>query len=323
LNPITWLPVAIASYLLLSINGSVDRAIVHQEKTKPIVISFWVAIFSVATAGLVIIGFLPVPFADAFSFEFASAGITALAILAGTMTQAGLLFMYRSLEKGEATRVLSTMGALIPITSFVTAYIFLDERLESLAVVGFVFLIVATIVLTINPSKKKKSQNKAWITNTIIAALILGTQSIIAKYVFDNYHFISAFALTGVGAGVYVAIISLLSKNVRNEIAAALGKKTKSKKKTKRSNQVSFIFANSILGGVAVILLNYAISLGSPTLVNALRGVQYAGIFAIALLLANKYPKLLDEDLSAKSIRLKLSGIVLIIIGVILLAASS
>jgi len=320
---IAWLPVAIASYLLLAINGTVDRAIVHQEKTKPIVISFWVAIFSVATAALVLIGFLPVPFAEAFRFEAASLQITALAIIAGTMTQAGLLFMYRALEEGEATRVLSTMGALIPITSFAGAYYFLGERLESLAIAGFLLLIVATVVLTINPRKLAKAPHQKWIANAILAALILGSQSIVAKYVFDNYHFISAFALTGIGAGLYVLIIATLSQNVRSEIYGALGKKTKSTKKVQHSKQVSFIFANSILGGVAVILLNYAISLGSPTLVNSLRGVQYAGIFIIALFLARIYPKLLDEDLSSRSILLKIVGIVLIINGVVLLAIAS
>jgi hypothetical protein len=215
-----------------------------------------------------------------------------LAMLAGFATQAALLHMYRALEYGEATRVLSVMGGLVPIVSFVGAYIFLDERLDSLAIVGFIVLILATIVLTLNPSKIKTKGHAKWIVNITVASVIFGLQAVLAKHVYDNYQFISAYSLGGLGAGVYVATIALVSKNVRREIAGLIGKKPSKKTKTKttRSNQVVWIFANSLLGGLAVILINFSISLGSPTLVGSLRGVQYAGIFIIALVLAHSYP---------------------------------
>lgn len=323
---ILWLPLAIGSYLLLSVNGVVDRAIVHQEKTKPIVISFWVALFSVATFALILLGFLPGEQFENMSLQNIDGDIILLAVLGGFMTQAGLLFMYRALEYGEATRVLSIMGALTPIASFIGAYLYLDERLESITTVAFVLLIIATVILTIEPNKKSQATHVKWIINAVLASAFIGAQAVVIKHVFNNAEFISAFALTGLGAGVYVLVIAALSGDVRKEIKGLLGlNKTKSKKKKKNqtSSQVKWIFANSILGGVAVMLLNLSIDLGSPTLVNALRGVQYAGVFLIALLLAKKLPKLLEEDLSRKSITLKLSGIALIIGGVVILAVSA
>ncbi len=75
-----------------------------------------------------------------------------------------------------------------------------------------------------------------------------------------------------------------------------------------------------MLGGLSVILTNFAISQGSPTLVGALRGVQYAGIFIIALIMSKIYPKLLDEDLSKRAVIIKSLGIMLTISGIALLA---
>ena len=318
----TWLPLAIIAYMLAAVSGATDRAIVHKEKTAPIVISFWVALFSVATFALILIGFLPFEFASAFKFEMASTNIMLLALLAGFMTQAALLYMYRALEYGEATRVLSVMGGLVPIVSFIAAYLFLDERLEMLAIAGFVVLILATIILTLNPHKLSVKGSSKWIVNIIVASILLGTQAVLAKYVFTEYHFISAYATTGLGAGLYALLITLVSKNVRNEISGSFKAKKKTNKQATHSSQLVWIFGNSMLGGLAVILLNLAISLGSPTLVGALRGVQYAGIFIIAFILAGKYPNLLDEDLSRMSVLLKTLGIVLTINGIILLALS-
>lgn len=318
---IAWLPLAIVSYLMQAVNGAIDRAIVHKEVTPPIVISLWVAVFSILTFGLVLLGFVPGEMFADFKFQSPSALLLSLSLLAGFMSQAGLFYMFTALEYGEATRVLSSLGAVTPIVALVSAYVFLGERLGLSALLAFGVLVSATIVLSLKSGRKADSSSK-WILSMLVAAVFLGSQSVVAKYVFDNYHFISAFALTGLGAGIYALFIALVSADVRKEISAVFGRPSKSSgsETPRTSAQVYWIIGNSALGGIAVIILNLAIKLGSPTLVNALRGVQYAGVFLIALLLAQKYPGLLDEDLSKRSIILKLIGIVLIVCGVLLLA---
>lgn len=320
MSALTWLPIAIVAFLLAAVTATVDRAIVHKEQTKPIVISFWVSLFSIATAALVLIGFLPFGFAENFKFEFGPSNIMVLAMLSGFLGQIGILKMYRALRYGEVTRVLSVMGGLAPIVSFVAAYIFLSERLGGLALLSFVLLILATVILTLNPKKRSQKARHKWVLSIILASIVFGIQAVLAKYVYDNYHFISAYSVSGLGAGIYVLAIALLSKNVRQELAGIFDNKSKTKKKTTRSKQVYLIFGNSMIGGVSVILTNLAISMGSPTLVGALRGVQYAGIFVIALVLAKIYPKVLDEDFSKKAIIIKSIGIMLTISGITLLA---
>jgi hypothetical protein len=74
---------------------------------------------------------------------------------------------------------------------------------------------------------------------------------------------------------------------------------------------------------LGVIILNLALKLGPASLVNALRGLQYVGIFIIALLLSRIYPKLLKEEMTAQSMRQKLAGIAIIGTGLALLTLVS
>jgi hypothetical protein len=140
------------------------------------------------------------------------------------------------------------------------------------------------------------------------------------KLAFEEYHFISAYALTSLGALVYAGLLVSASPMVRRSLhtSPAPPKRKLHESKT----HVGLIFSNAAVGSIAAILLNLALDLGSPTIVNALRGVQYAAVFVIVLLLSRALPNLLDEQLNRSIIVLKLSGIVLVANGVVLIALS-
>ena len=76
---------------------------------------------------------------------------------------------------------------------------------------------------------------------------------------------------------------------------------------------------NQCLGAVGFFLLNYAISLASVTLVNALQGVQYAFILLFVVLAAKWNPKLLKERITPMIITEKIFAIILIGEGLVLL----
>ena len=316
-----WLPLALLAYFMLAANGTIDRIIVHKEVTKPVVVSFWVAVFSVPTIAILLVGLLPVPFADEFTYVAPNASQLLKIIASGFMVQAALLFMYKALHDSEATRVLSAMGAIVPIVTLVASYFLLNERLGRLSALAVVVLILGTVTLTLKTTKKTRRLGSQWIVNTILASFVFALQSVIIKQVYDEFHFISAFALMSLGALLYLMVLVLASRHVRELVIPHGHGAPKAKKDTK--SQVVLIFINSMLGGVAVIILNAAIAQGSPTLVNSLRGVQYAAIFVIAVMLANKHPHLLDEELSKRSVIQKISGIMLVTIGVAILAAAT
>lgn len=307
-----WLVLTISSYILQAINGAIDRVIVHKNKTSPEIVSFWISIFSLSTVGLLLIGLLPFDFADNFKFVSPTPSLLFLVLAAGVLTQAGLLFMYKALEDGEATRVLSIMGAVTPIVALGYGYLALGDTLSSNSLFAFILLILGAVVLTY---RSEGSSTNVWIFFAVTSSVILGIQSVIAKGIFNNYQFISAYALMSLGS-VMFGLYLFSKRSVRDEL---LNSGSKSKKKSSKSSLPLIIF-NTIIGGLAVIIFNLAIKLGNPALVNSLRGVQYAFVFVIALALAKNYPILLDEVLNKKVITIKIMGIILVINGIILLA---
>lgn len=81
----------------------------------------------------------------------------------------------------------------------------------------------------------------------------------------------------------------------------------------------SVFMANKALAAGAFILLNYAISLGSVTVANALQGTQYVFLLLLATAVSVGWPKLFREELSRMAVWQKVSGIVLVSLGVVLL----
>ena len=77
---------------------------------------------------------------------------------------------------------------------------------------------------------------------------------------------------------------------------------------------------SQLFGGVAFVLISYAITLASPTLINALQGVQYGILLVLALLAWVIRPNLLKEQFTRKEIVLKIFGVIIISAGVLLVA---
>ena len=72
----------------------------------------------------------------------------------------------------------------------------------------------------------------------------------------------------------------------------------------------------------ARLALNLALKLGPVSIVNGLKGLQYVGLFVVALVLSRWLPRLLSEELSGQSLRQKLVGIAVIGAGLFLVTVS-
>ena len=75
------------------------------------------------------------------------------------------------------------------------------------------------------------------------------------------------------------------------------------------------VFTNKFLSIIANLLSQYAIAIGSVTLVNALGGIQYGFLFLMILLSTKFWPKVIKEFFTKKELVLQSIGIVLLIGG--------
>jgi drug/metabolite transporter (DMT)-like permease len=318
MNAALWFPLAVLAYSMFAVTGVIDKIVVSNKIKNPLVVSFWVSLFGIPSATILLVGLLPLPFVPAFRFEMPPIEALALITVAGLLLQLALMTNYVALSRGEATRVVAAIGAGTPVFALIFAYAILGERLGLLSYAAFGLLLAGAIVMFARPGR--------WLGWPLFLALLsaaLGAlQSVVLKLIYQDNHFISSFALLGLGNVVYCAALVVLVPGVRKNLARALPKRGKKPAAKRVASSGGFwILFNSGFGSLGVIVLNLALKLGPVSLVNALRGLQYVGLFLIALLLSHVFPKLLKEEMSAQTIYQKLLAIGLIGAGLALLTA--
>ena len=216
--------------------------------------------------------------------------------------------MMVALKKGDASRVTPFIGGISPLVIFILAFWFLDERLAISQIGAFFVILAGTFLISLN--LKGGGIRKVFLI-ALPAGIFFAISYVITKYVYLNQSFISAFVWIRIGAFI-AALILLIPPKFRRAIFGNI-------KKSSSDSKIVFGLGQ-LAGALSAILVNVAIFLASVSLVNALQGIQYVFLFIIILLLKNKHPKLLDEDLSRKVYIQKAISIGLIVLGLFLIA---
>ncbi|MCD4762330.1 hypothetical protein K8R32_05230, partial [bacterium] len=63
----------------------------------------------------------------------------------------------------------------------------------------------------------------------------------------------------------------------------------------------------------------WAISLGNVALINSIQGTQYIFLLLIVVLLARRFPKILEEELGGGVLMQKIIGTTLVVLGLYML----
>jgi drug/metabolite transporter (DMT)-like permease len=160
-----------------------------------------------------------------------------------------------------------------------------------------------------------KHDAKGWhptaLKNAVIAAFLFSLSFIFSKYIFDESNFITGMVWTRLGFFI-TAMALLLSKQARKHIFNA-------PKQAKLKN-IALYYGARANGTVAGFLQNYAISLGSVTIVNSMQGVQFVFLLGLTAWFSKYYPNILKEEFSKSLILQKLVAIVFITIGLVILS---
>lgn len=293
-----WIFIAIIGYLLLAAVNIIDKVLLSKYVTNSFVYTFFVGILGLVAFVLAPFGlYLP----DAF--------MLAISLIGGGFFILALLLLFYALREGEASRVVPFTGGLIPLFIFVFSYLFLGERLGFKEIIAFFILITGGIIITIMPGASKK-----WVLKNffimISASLAFAISYVMSKYVYNELGFITGFVWLRVGSFIG-ALFILFSKSVRKDI-----KKIWYKIKVKGK---LYYLGNQAFGGMGFFFINYAISLASVSLVNALQGMQYVFVMVIAFIVSRFKPELMPEKISKNIIIQKVFAIVLIVLGIYLL----
>jgi drug/metabolite transporter (DMT)-like permease len=309
----SWILVAVSAYLILAIANLLDKFLVDNVLLSAKAYAFAACLLS-NVVFLAAPWFLKWPGLYWFGFDLLMGGIFAVA----------LWFLYEALRRGEAARVLVIIGGSTPIFSLLLSLCLFKERLVANEWLGLLCLLIGIVIIACLPQTRsfltrvmhhlrlKHEMKAGGLIFAVASALAFSVYFIGTKFAYGSQPFASAFIWTKVGAGLFV-LLFLVRRRDRQELKASLTKKHPAK------NKFLVVF-NQLLGSVGFILQNYAISLGSVVLVNALQGVQYAFLLIISAGLALLAPKLLKETFSWRIILQKLAAVAVIGLGLYILA---
>lgn len=304
-----WIILAIFSYLLISIQTVLDKFLISSKRVShPVVYSFYSGALSFFTIFL----FAP------FGFHLIAARELALSIISGLIFAYGVLSLFFAINRSQASQVVPVVGAVIPIATYIFSLIFGWESLNFWQIAGVLFLIFGGLLISFDFPLKKIDGKKFFsgFYFSILSGMLLGGGFAIFKELYENDSFSNVFIWTRLGL-FSGALTYLLISDWRTRILRSFKAVSKNRKENVRT-VVLFIF-NKILGGTGSAMANYAIFLGSVTIVNALVSVEYIFIFILGLVLSRWYPKIFHERWGFWNIVQKISAIIIITIGIILI----
>ncbi len=293
----SWILLTIIANFLSAIVSITDKHIVSNTKMRPISYTFYSGIFQ-------ILYILAIPI---FGFRVPELQYLLLGIFDGALFIFTLLVFYKALRIGEASRVVPTVGAAVPIFTASLAYLMLGEKLTNWQFLSFVFLVLGGMLISSKISRGKMVAIKG-ILVAILAGFLFALYYTLLKLLYLNAGFFDSFLIIQIGGFLGSALL-LLSKKHRKEIFDIPS--------TISRGTTSVMLPAKLIAAFSALILNYAISIeGSKiTVINALQAMQYGFLLFLAVILSKKIPSLFHEQLSQNVILQKVAAIILITVG--------
>ena len=291
--------IAIVAHGLIGVSLVWDKVLLRQPETKSLAnYVFWLGAMS-------IFGVLLIP----FGFKLPSAGMAGLAFVAGAIQLAAVWFYYAALKRGEASQALAVMGGFSPLATALIAIALLSAPFRGASEMGFALMVAGGFVMFL-------SERLNW--RTILPAILLssglfGLTNVLQKVVFDSVGFVTGYVFFTIGT--FIGALALLLRPLwREQILRHSEHASPSSK--------FWYFVNRFLSGVGSFLIFFAISKGSPAVVDAISGVRYVIIFLGAYGITRLRPQWLREDFQGRVLIGKCFATALIVAGLVLVGLS-
>jgi uncharacterized membrane protein len=236
-----------------------------------------------------------------------------------------LYLMYLAFLHSEVSHVAPLIGAFVPLFILAVSGIFLGERISGAQIFGIILLSFGTLLISIQKKQPHHDFNTS-IKFGIISAALFSIFHITAKLLYTKFGFShGVFYLWGT-IGI-IGLSMLWHRDVRAVIFPDQSFWQRNKRKLAQhfsatSNtrlQILTVAADKLLSALGIFLVQYAVSLGSVTKVNALSGYQFGLLVVLVALMSKFSPRLFRESYQDGEFKQEIVAVAFIAVGLVYL----
>ena len=298
-----WFIIAFIAFFLLAIAAVIDKFLLTKSRIVPVSYAFY-AVFLGALASSALLFF-------SRDFYFPQAELGTL-VMGGVAFYFGLYFLFLAVQKSEVSKVNPLSISLTPLFVFLLSLFLAVEFFSAPKFLAILLIILGSYFLSQVGLPKTRLTSQGWLF-ILATCLMFAVSNTFSKIAYNELSFITAF--------VWLRWISLATALIFTAVfggwRAALDLK---EIETKKNRQKWLAFAiGQAAGGSGVILMQYAISLGSVTIVTALNGLQFFFVMLIVYVLSKFYPQILREDIQRRFVWQKVFWSLVIFSGVMII----
>ncbi len=296
----SWIFFAIVSPALNGTSVLIDKFLIEKKVKDPILLTIFGGIIVFVGAAII--------FAIRGMGTLAPAQIGIL-LLAGALSEVALVPYYRALSFDDASRIVP-LFQIIPIFVLVLSYVVLGETLGPRELAAFIFIFSGSFLLATQGSTAGvfRIRKSAWFV--LAASLMWALPVVLFKLVVIHQSFWESVAYDLLGNAIGAAALFM-----------AYHRRFFAEFKSVRAKTWSLITMNEGVFFFGRLSGFFALALGPVALVSVLGNLNPLFVFLFGLVLSFWLPNILKEDVSRKTIGIKIAAIVLVFIGASFLVA--
>ena len=302
-----WFLIVTGGYLFSAVANVLDKFLLGSKRISSApVYAFYVGLFGLGA-------FVLAP----FGLTIPSSNIILLCLISGMLFFAGILLLYFAFEIAEASRVAPVVGAIIPLVTFALSIMLGLDQFSTWQIWGVGSLIFGGLLISFDlPLKLGKKKFFSGFYYALAAGFIIAIAYLMFKNISHHESFITWYIWTR--AGGFLGTLGLLLIPIwRKDILQSFHSVRKDKKQAITTGGI--FLGNKIVGGISTFMLNYAIGLGSVTLINSLVSIQYIFVLVIVAILSKTKAHVFQEKLLFWDWAQKVVAIVIIAVGMVLI----
>lgn len=219
-------------------------------------------------------------------------------------------YMY-ALEEEEASIVVP-LFQLIPLWGYLFSYLILDERLTPIQLIGSLFIIIGSGLITMEVDEENKIRFKRRIILLMLLSTVLfAFYETVFKLIAVDVGFVASTFWEHIGMLIMGIIFYITIKKYRESFLSLINNQGK-----KIFSLNIFSESLTIVGNIAT---NFAVIIAPVALVLTVSGMQPLFVFVIGVSLTLFFPEFHEEKLTKKHLAIKIISILIIVTGSVII----